>query len=152
MSAQAGEGTARGAAPDPQQIALRAEELRGHLEMVSRQLEILSSHRDDSDQALATLRGLQATAPGDEALFPVGGNTFVAAQLGENREVIVGVGADYAMPRPVDKAIAALEEELSRLQDEIASLTTTAGRLEAEYSQLVQMLQTLRGQGGPEAR
>lgn len=130
--------------PNPQQLAGQAEQLREHLEQASSRLEMLTNLRDEKQKGLESLRGVKNGAPGDEMLVPVGGTAFVNASLGENNEVIMGVGAEYAMPRPIDKAIESLEEDVRTLGTEIENLTAQAGRLEAEYTSIVQTLQSMQ--------
>jgi prefoldin alpha subunit len=129
---------------DPQQIAAQAEQLRAHLEQASGRLDYMSTLRDEKRQALDTLRAVEKGKAGDEILFPVGGNTFVRANLGENKQVVTGVGADYAMPRPVDQAIAAIEKDIEHLGGEVQNLTSQVTRLEAEYTSMVQALQGMQ--------
>lgn len=126
---------------DEQQLAFHAEQLRLALEQASTRLEALTGMREEKTQALGSLRGVKEGAVGDEVLVPVGGTTFVNAALQENKEVIMGVGAGYAMPRPIDKAIEVLERDVEALGSQIENLSAQAGRLEAEYSAIVQRLQ-----------
>lgn len=133
--------------PDPQEMAGRAEELRGHLEHVTQSLETLTMHRDEKKRALETLRGVKDSKVGDEMLVPVGGTTFVNASLAENDMVLMGVGADYAMPRPIDEAIKSLEGDVERLSGRVEEVTSQAGQLEAEYTSIVQALQSQQRAG-----
>lgn len=138
--------------PDPQEMAGRAEELRSHLEQASQSLETLTNQRDEKKRALETLRGVKESKVGDEMLVPVGGTTFVNASLEKNDKVLMGVGADYAMPRPIDDAIRSLEGDVEKLASRVEEVSAQAGQLEAEYTSIVQALQSAQragGQGGP---
>lgn len=129
-----------------EQLMTEAEELRSRLEMVSRQLDLLTNLKEDKTRAHETLQGLQSAKPGDEVLFPVGGNAFVAATLGKNDTVIKGVGADYAMQRPIGRAIEELKREVDTLDSDIQNLTQSAQQMEDRYQQIAQVLQQM---GGP---
>ncbi len=109
---------------------------------------MLTQMRDEKQKGLTTLRGIKDSSPGDEMLVPVGGTAFVNASLAENKQVIMGVGADYAMPRPIDQAIESLETDVRALGSEIENLSAQAGRMEAEYTSIVQALQSM--QAGPQ--
>lgn len=120
-----------------------AEELRERLEMASRQLELMANMRDDKERAYETLQGVLKASPGDEILFPVGGNTFVSATLTDTKTVIKGIGAEYAMQRPVEKAVEELKAEMDTLDSDIQSLSRTAQQLEERYQQIAQMIQSM---------
>lgn len=134
---------------DPNALMQEAEELRNRLEMVSRQLDLLSNLKEDKARGYETLVGMQTAKPGDEILFPVGGNTFVTATLGETGTVLKGVGADYAMQRPVDKALEELKGEMDTIDSDIQNLSRTAEQLEQRYQTVAETLQGM-GAGGPQ--
>lgn len=129
-----------------EQLMAEAEELRSRLEMVARQLDLLGNMKDEKARARQTLEGIKTAKPGDEILFPVGGDAFVAATLGENEAILKGVGAEYAMHRPIDKAIEELKNELDGLESDIQALSQSGQQMEDRYQQLAQVLNQM---GGP---
>lgn len=127
-------------------LMAEAEELRNRLDMVSRQLDLLTNLKEDKGRAHETLEGLRNAKTGDEVLFPIGGNAFLTATLGDNTNVLKGIGADYAMHRPLEKAIEELKGEMDTLDSDIQNLSQSAAQMENRYQQLAEVLNQM---GGP---
>ena len=119
-----------------QSLLLEAEETRARLEMVTRQVELLTALRDDKRRAHETLEGVKTAKVGAEILVPVGGNTFVTATVKDTAAVLKGVGASYVLPRPLDVAVQELKKETDAMESDLAALAQNARSLEIRYQQL----------------
>jgi prefoldin alpha subunit len=118
----------------------------GSVQVLQQRMQILSSALADlrlAQQSLNDLKNVDAKTP---ILIPVGGGTFVNAELGEMKKVIVGVGADVSVEMELDKAIAdissrleevekaqaAVDQQLTQIVAQMQSHQEVANRLSAE--------------------
>jgi len=96
--------------------------------------------------AQQSLNDLKNVGAQTSILVPVGGGTFVNAELGDIKKVIVGIGADVSVEMELDKAIsdissrleevekaqAAVEQQLTQIVAQMQSHQEIANRLNAE--------------------
>ena len=118
----------------------------GSVQLLQDRMQILSAALADlrlAQQSLSDLKDVSAKTP---ILIPIGGGTFVNAELGEMKRVIVGVGADVSVEMELDKAIsdissrleevekaeAAVEQQLTQIVAQMQSHREVANRLSAE--------------------
>ncbi len=118
----------------------------GSVQVLQQRMQILSAALADlrlAQQSLNDLKNVDAKTP---ILIPVGGGTFVNAELGEMKKVIVGVGADVSVEMELDKAIAdissrleevekaqaAVDQQLTQIVAQMQSHQEVANRLSAE--------------------
>jgi prefoldin alpha subunit len=118
----------------------------GSVQVLQQRMQILSAAIADlrlAQQSLNDLKNVDAKTP---ILIPVGGGTFVNAELGEMKKVIVGVGADVSVEMELDKAIAdissrleevekaqaAVDQQLTQIVAQMQSHQEVANRLSAE--------------------
>ena len=118
----------------------------GSVQVLQQRMQILSAALADlrlAQQSLNDLKNVDAKTP---ILIPVGGGTFVNAELGEIKKVIVGVGADVSVEMELDKAIAdissrleevekaqaAVDQQLTQIVAQMQSHQEVANRLSAE--------------------
>jgi prefoldin alpha subunit len=88
----------------------------GSVQVLQQRMQILSAALADlrlAQQSLNDLKDVDAETP---ILIPVGGGTFVNAELGEMKKVIVGVGADVSVEMELDKAIADISSRLEEVE------------------------------------
>ncbi len=118
----------------------------GSVQLLQDRMQILSAALADLRLAQQSLSDLKDVSPKTPILIPVGGGTFVNAELGEMNRVIVGVGADVSVEMELDKAIsdissrleevekaeAAVEQQLTQIVAQMQSHREVANRLSAE--------------------
>jgi len=107
----------------------------GSVQVLQQRMQILSAALADlrlAQQSLNDLKNVDAKTP---ILIPVGGGTFVNAELGEMKKVIVGVGADVSVEMELDKAIADIS---SRLED----VEKTQAAVDQQLTQIVAQMQS----------
>jgi prefoldin alpha subunit len=118
----------------------------GSVQLLQDRMQILSAALADLRLAQQSLSDLKDVSPKTPILIPVGGGTFVNAELGEMNKVIVGVGADVSVEMELDKAIsdissrleevekaeAAVEQQLTQIVAQMQSHREVANRLSAE--------------------
>jgi prefoldin alpha subunit len=127
-------------------IVYELQLMDGSVQLLQERMQILSAALADlrlAQQSLSDLKNVSVQTP---ILIPVGGGTFVNAELGEMKKVIVGVGADVSVEMELDKAIsdvssrleevekaqAAVEQQLTQIVAQMQSHQEVANRLSAE--------------------
>jgi len=127
-------------------IVYELQLMDGSVQLLQERMQILSAALADlrlAQQSLSDLKNVSAQTP---ILIPVGGGTFVNAELGEVKKVIVGVGADVSVEMELDKAIAdissrleevekaqaAVNQQLTQIVSQMQSHQEVANRLSAE--------------------
>ncbi len=107
-----------------QQLQQQAEQLQQQAHLVREQVIEL-------DTSLDGLRELEKTAIATEILAPLANGIFVSASLKENKNVLVNVGADTVVEKPVPDARQLLEEQKRELLEQLVALET----VQAEFEQ-----------------
>ena len=102
--------------------------------------------------AQKSLGGLKTVESGTNLLVPVGGGTFVNAEMGVIDNVVVGIGAGVSLEMQyedalkdvndrladMEKAQASIEEQLGQILAQIETHQSMAERLSAEIQTAVQ--------------
>jgi len=118
----------------------------GSVQVLQQRMQILSAALADLRLAQQSLNDLKNVVAETPILVPVGGGTFVHAELGEMKKVVLGVGADVSVEMELDKAIAdissrleevekaqaAVEQQLTQIVAQMQSHQEVANRLSAE--------------------
>lgn len=122
-------------------------------QLLERQMKQVQAHLEQIEQQIAEMVVLQhnlgemkGVSVGRELFVPLGSGIFVNAELKNNKEVLVNVGAGVVVKKSCDSAAEILEHHVSELrsvQGERAylldELSHRAGRIEQELSTLVEM-------------
>lgn len=120
----------------PAQVLAEYEALRGQAQAYEQNLNLIASSISELRSTLESLRELKHVEADVEILVPMGSGTFVKARLEKPEDVIMGVGADISVKKPIDQALKDLEsrvEELERIKKEHS----------AKYEDIVRRLQAL---------
>ena len=111
------------------------EEVEAELE---RQIDALETEQAEIDEAI---EGLDALETGSVVQVPVGGDAHVRAEVQSIEEVVVDIGADYAVEQPSDDAVELLEDKKDTLDDRIEEARSEIADVEEERSGLEQRAQ-----------
>ncbi len=120
----------------PAQILAEYEALRGQAQAYEQNLNLIASSISEVKSTLESLRELKDVEAGAEILVPMGSGTFIKARLEKLEDVIMGVGADISVKKPIEQALKDLEnrvEELERVKKEHS----------AKYEDILRRLQAL---------
>ncbi len=114
-------------------------------EVVEAQAEIdaLRQEQRDIDEAADALGDLDT---GSTVQVPLGGGTYVSAEIVDIDEVIVTLGGGYAAEQDQDDATEALERKKAQIDDQIDDLQEEVTDLEAEREELEGQAQQLQQQ------
>ncbi len=119
---------------DAGRLMVEYEGLQALVESTRQNLEVLGASIMELEGVKEALEQLKETEEGSQVYVPLGGNSFVKARLEETDWVIQGIGAEVAVKRTVDEALASLDERVKRLEglkeDHTRRMTKAISRLE----------------------
>lgn len=126
-----------------QALSQQLQELDQVQAQLQTQLEASRALLQDVEEAIDALDELDT---GSTVQVPLGGDAYVRAEIVDIEEVIVDVGADYAVERPRDGAVEILEEKRDRLETTVDELEENLGEVSADIQQVQGQAQQLRQQ------
>lgn len=86
-----------------------AEALQNRINLVNAAIAELSF-------ASATIIGLEKEEKGKPLLVPIGGGSFVKAEISTTETMVVGMGAGVSVEKPKDEAKEIIEKRISELE------------------------------------
>ncbi len=124
--------------------------LEGSVRIVQTRLDIVNASLTDIYVANQTLEGIKGKPKGSETLVPIGGGSFIKAELADTEKIIMGVGAGVAVEKSVDDSIFELKSrqaELERVRTSLQNqLTQVASKIEAGRSKLSELVRKKGGE------
>lgn len=108
------------------------QELQQQVEQLRQQEQLLQEHIVDLDLSLEGLREVERTAPDTEMLAPLANGIFVTASLKENKHVLVNVGTDTVVEKPIADARQLLEEQKRELLEQLVTVETVLAEFEQQ--------------------
>ncbi len=94
---------------------MRLDAYRSQFNNLAQQLQLLSASRQDHVRARESLEGVDRAAPGTEFLLPLGGETFVRGTIGQQSQVLIGLGSGVLVEMDRPKVIEMLAQRLERI-------------------------------------
>ena len=119
-------------------LSQQIEELEEVEEELKRQIDALETEKAEIDEAI---EGLNSLETGSIVQVPVGGDAHVRAEIQSIEEVVVDVGADYAVEQPSDDAVDILKTKKDTIDDRIEEAESEIADVEEERSGLEQRAQ-----------
>lgn len=108
------------------------QELQQQVEQLRQQEQLLQEHIVDLDTSLEGLREVERTAPDTELLAPLANGIFVTASLKENAHVLVNVGTDTVVEKPIAEARQLLEEQKRELLEQLVTVEAVLAEFEQQ--------------------
>jgi prefoldin alpha subunit len=93
--------------------------------VISSNLSLLSSHRNELGMSIVTLEGLKDVKEGNEILIPIGAGNFVKGKIGDVKNVITTLAREVTMERTIEETIAKLNETLKEVEKNIGQNEAT---------------------------
>jgi prefoldin alpha subunit len=122
--------------------ALSALELyRAQAESLAEQQQVLQISLQEYVRAKETMTNWKGTKKGDEILVPIGGNSFVFAQVRVVDKALVGIGSGVTVERPIGAAITSIDARIKELTEAQKKLGESLSTVEMRSSQLTQAVQ-----------
>ncbi len=85
--------------------------LQQQMEQISQHAELLNQQNAELDVSINAIKGIGKTKVNEEILVPIASGIFLKAELKNNQELIVNVGADVTIEKKVPEVIKLLEEQ-----------------------------------------
>lgn len=112
-------------------------------ELIQQQIELIQNSIAEVDTLTTTLDDLKGN-DAVEAFVPVGAGSFIRGELKDTDEIIISIGAGYAIKKDVEgaKEIVAgqkkdLEDNLDKMLANMQQVTDIVGQLSAQANQLM---------------
>jgi prefoldin alpha subunit len=114
--------------------------LEGTAEALQNRINLVNAAATELAFASATLEGLEKERKGSPLLVPIGGGSFIKAEVATTETMVVGMGAGVSMEKPrseakqiVKKRIGELEKSRSTLHQQLSQVLE---RIQAHRQQL----------------
>ncbi len=104
--------------------------------LLSNNLSLLSSHRNELAISKVTLEGLKGVKEGNEILIPIGAGNFIKGTIIDVNNVITTLARDVTMERGIDEAITKLDEALKDVEKNIEQNETTLQSINSRMSEI----------------
>lgn len=134
--------------PDKKQIQekyMQMQLIEQQMQQVQKQLKLLESQIQELNLTGQALDDLRTTKTGKEILVPMASGIFVKAELKDNKELAINVGADTVVKKNTEetkKLITNQLEEVTKMQQDLTAnlekLAGSAQMLEKELSKLIE--------------
>lgn len=112
------------------------KQMQHHLTTLNRQLVDLA-------QLTETLEGIQSLNKKDTMLVPLGSGIFVEAEIKNVQEVVMGVGANVSVKKPISGAKQIVESQTGEIRGLIAQLESEMQRASAHYNEVQHHLRSV---------
>lgn len=103
--------------------------MEGTVEAYQQRSQILSSAITNLRMAHTSLKDLEKVESNTPILVPVGGDTFVNAQLGETDKVIITLGANVSVEMNLEDAVKDIDERLGEIEKSYEVIQTQLGQI-----------------------
>jgi prefoldin alpha subunit len=104
--------------------------------LISNNLSLLSSHRNELALSKITLEGLKGVKEGNEILIPVGAGNFVKGTVTNTNTIITTLARDVTMERGIDETIAKLDETLNEVEKNLGQNEATLQNISARMNEI----------------
>ncbi|HUV61602.1 MAG TPA: prefoldin subunit alpha [Thermoplasmata archaeon] len=126
---------------EAREAAAMVETARAQLEALARQQEIIRLTIDEHSRAKDTITMISAGAAGEDVLVPIGADSFVHAKISDNKNAVIGIGANVSFqhaPEEAAKLLDARIDELNRAFNKIADRMEQTEQSAVQLSEKVQ--------------
>lgn len=131
-------------------IVVELRLMQGTAETLQQRLQLLTTALADLRLAEGSMKDLKDVEAGTPILVPVGGGTFVNAQLGDIGRVIMGIGADVSVEMRLEDALENVSgrvEEVERAQLSVQQqLSQILAQMEAHEDAFNRLSAELQGE------
>ena len=123
------------------EAAAMMETAKAQLEALARQQEIIRLTMDEHSRAKDTIERLAAGEVGEDVLVPIGADSFIHARISDNRNAVVGVGADVSFQRSPEEAAKTLDARTDELNRAMRKIGERIEQTELTIQQLSERIQ-----------
>jgi len=116
-----------------EQLLFSAQQLEQERATYQQQIDLLNNYYNDVTMAEQTLIELKHCKKAHNTLVPIGAGIFVYANIDENENVLVSVGAKVHIKKPLDEALANLRKRKEDIENQLIST-------KARYNEVLERL------------
>jgi len=129
---------------DAQQKLMEFQMMHQQIQQLQQQMQMMEQQIIELGAVEESLQELQHVSEGTEILVPMSNGIFCKALLKNPKELLVNVGADTSVKKPVTSVIKMLKEQASEMQkvqeemkNQLDKVTGKIGTIEKEMEALV---------------
>lgn len=126
---------------DLQQNYLQFQLLQQQIEQISHQLELVTQRLADVEISQDALMQLEEIKEGQEMMANIAPGIFIKAAAKENKNLLVNVGADTVVEKPVQEVIGLLEKQKKELEKTAADSDLLLQTLTQEALKIYELLE-----------
>jgi len=123
------------------EIAYEYQLLQAQIEVLSRNLELLSLAKAEMELVKETLNNLEKDS---KILIPIGAGSYLKGAVTESNKVIVGVGSGYLVEMTTSNAVEFIEKRIEEYNKLIEKTSSTLKLLENRLTQLAVKVEELQ--------
>ncbi len=113
--------------------------LEGTADALQNRINLVNAAITELAFSLATIEGLERETKGADLLVPIGGGSFIKAEVATTETMIVGMGAGVSVEKSRDEAKLVIEKRTSELRESM-------NNLQQQLAQTVQQMRITRQQ------
>ncbi|AKB84753.1 prefoldin subunit alpha [Methanococcoides methylutens] len=131
---------------DVRNLAVQHRELQQQAESLQQQMGMVQMSIEDCTRAIATLDELDAVSGSINTMIPLGGGTFIHADVSNVEKVVVGLGAGIS----AEKSPSEAKELLNGRKEELGKVIERLNGSLSQIGQRIQSIESMIGNKGPQ--
>ena len=135
---------------EAREAAAMVETARAQLEALARQQEIIRLTIDEHSRAKDTITMISAGAAGEDVLVPIGADSFVHAKISDNKNAVIGIGANVSFQHAPEEAAKLLDARIDELNRAFNKISDRMEQTEQSAVQLSEKVQRFYAQSEAE--
>ncbi len=117
--------------------------LENTAQVLQQRINLVDAAAAEIQMASSTIEGLKDESVGADILVPIGGGSYIKAKIGDNENLIVGIGADVAVEKSLSEAMESYRTRVNELQKTRSALERQIEQILAQIESKRQELQKL---------
>lgn len=131
---------------DVRNLAVQHRELQQQAESIRQQAGMVQISIEDCTRAITTLDELESVSGSINTMLPLGGGTFIHANVADVEKVVVGLGAGVS----VEKSPSEAKELLNKRKEELGKVVERLNGSLSQIGQRIQSIESMIGNKGPQ--
>jgi prefoldin alpha subunit len=119
------------------------EQYKEQMNQLEMQYQYLQAAVNDYTRSKITLEQLDKEEKGSDILLPIGGSTFVDANVKDTNKVLYDIGAGIVTEKTIDDALKKIDVRIEDLQKTQEKLMTTINQIQNEAAEVSAKAQKL---------
>lgn len=124
-------------------LMMMAEQYKEQLNQIDMQISYMQQAKNDYNRAKITIKKLSESKKDSDVLLPLGGGSYIDANVKDSAKILVDIGAGYIAEKKSDSAIKKIENRIKDLDKHLERLQEIRKNTEKEASDVYQKAQTL---------